>query len=784
MSLKRLLVLAILDMALAASTAFGAPVITDFSPIAGTAGDQVGLTGSGFTTGSITVRFWNGTTSGVVAPIVFINSDTLMTVAVPSGITTGPISVQQGSATPFYTANDFLAIGFGPYITWFSPLFGSIGDSIVINGVHLTNTVAVQFNGTNATDFVANSAGTQITTRVPFGASSGPLTVSTLYGTSNSPSSFTVIGSGPYITDFSPISGDSGTTVLIDGVHFTGVTNVTFNGQAGTILGANSDTLIQVAAPFGVTSGPIGVSTLLGTVVTSSNFFGKPVVTGFSPALGRAGTNVVLGGTNLLGATAVYFGGVAATSFTVVNNTNLQVAVPTGALTGLIRVVVPGASAFSAANFLVRPTVSGFSPGFGGAGTPITITGANFNVGTPIVRFNGLQAATPTGVSFGQLTALVPASATTGPISVTTTDGSDTNSSLFYIPASITSFTPTNSPPGTRVTITGQNFTGATAVSFNGAPAAAFVVTNNTSLGATVPANPISGPILVTTPAGTAASTGIFYGAPLIAGFTPSHGLPGTNVTISGINFLGGSVQLGGLKAALVSLNNTQVVATVPVGAKTGPITVSGPGGTNTSLGLFSLDYSSDLRVSITNSPNPVTVGSNLVFTVSFFNAGPYDAPNATFTNLLPSTATLVSANVSGSWSLNTNGSLLTGRLSSFGNGNSTVLTVVVVPQAAGTITNTVFIASDNLDPHPADNSATITTVVQPLPLLSINLPGSGQVRISWPASLTNYLLQFEDQLGPNPQWSSFTNPPAISGGFNFITDTNNGAARFYRLQR
>ena len=31
----------------------------------------------------------------------------------------------------------------------------------------------------------------------------------------------------------------------------------------------------------------------------------------------------------------------------------------------------------------------------------VTISGANFNVGTPTVRFNGVAAAPPTGISFG-----------------------------------------------------------------------------------------------------------------------------------------------------------------------------------------------------------------------------------------------------------------------------------------------------------------------------------------------------------------------------------------------
>src|SRR5207245_1280817 len=74
----------------------------------------------------------------------------------------------------------------------------------------------------------------------------------------------------------------------------------------------------------------------------------------------------------------------------------------------------------------------------------------------------------------------------------------------------ITSFTPTSGPVGTSVTISGTNFTGATAVMFNGVSAAPFTVTSDTTIQDTVPAGTTTGPLSVATPWGTATSSTVF----------------------------------------------------------------------------------------------------------------------------------------------------------------------------------------------------------------------------------------------------------------------------------
>jgi uncharacterized repeat protein (TIGR01451 family) len=627
---------------------------------------------------------------------------------------------------------------------------------------------------------------THIQARVPASAPLGDCLISVSKNggpPALSPQFFTVIGPGPYVTNFTPNVGSANTTVTIGGAHFSGVTNVSFNGKAGTSLTVTLDYSLTVHAPVGVTSGPLTVKATNGSITTASNFFAPPVIAGFAPFAGRSGTNVILTGTNFLGASAIRFGTTLASDFTVLSNNAIRATVPVGALSGTFTLMAPAGSAVTTSNFVVQPTISGFTPGFGPVGTSVTISGANLNVGTPSVKFGGVSAATPTGISFSQLTAVVPAGATSGPVTLTTTDGSFTTSNLFYLPANITTFTPTNSAPGTSVKFTGVNFTNTSAVSFNGT-AASFVVTNNTTIGAIVPSGFSTGPISVTTPAGTTNSTGLFYATPSITSFSPPHGLPGINVVITGFNFLGAtSVAFNGLNASFTPpTNNTTLVAVVPNGAQTGPITVGAPAGTNTSAESFVLDYTSDLNIGISDAPDPVFIGSNLTYTITVGNSGPFTAPNVQITNTLPASVTLKSA-VTSQGTLSTNANPITGALGSVTNGTAVIVTLTVVPHSTGSISDTVSVASDTPDPNLANNTLTAVTTVLPLPLLTIGRATNDLLNISWPVALTNFGLQAKDTLSTNA-WSNVITAPVISGNQNVVTETNSRASRFYRLKK
>jgi uncharacterized repeat protein (TIGR03803 family) len=131
-------------------------------------------------------------------------------------------------------------------ITAFSPAQGPIGTRVVLTGTNLNSAVGVTFNGT-AAPFRVDSSG-RIITRVPIGATSGPIAVITPSGTGTTAANFNVTIRGVALTQLhvflfaqdgthSPIDkliqaqdGTLYSTVLGSGIDGGGIFNITTAG--------------------------------------------------------------------------------------------------------------------------------------------------------------------------------------------------------------------------------------------------------------------------------------------------------------------------------------------------------------------------------------------------------------------------------------------------------------------------------------------------------------------------------------------------------------------------
>jgi YD repeat-containing protein len=191
----------------------------------------------------------------------------------------------------------------------------------------------------------------------------------------------------------------------------------------------------------------------------------------FTPSSGPVGTTVTIYGTGFSAtpsSNTVKFNGTTTTVLTA-STTVLTANVPAGATTGTISVTVSGNTATSSATFTVgtgaAPTLSSFSPSVRNYGDTVTLTGTNYDT---TVTNNRVAFAAAIGsaatASSTSITVPVPASAQTGPISVSTTHGKATSSSEFYV-----------APPG--VTAADIQYTGR--ITVNGSTVAASITTAN-----------------------------------------------------------------------------------------------------------------------------------------------------------------------------------------------------------------------------------------------------------------------------------------------------------------
>jgi len=198
-----------------------------------------------------------------------------------------------GSVTSSLAA---LTVSLAPSISGFIPAYGLPNDSVVISGLMFSNVTHVMFNGADAS-FTVDS-GTQITASVPAGVTTGPVSVTTVDGTSTSPTNFTALADAgvPVVNSFSPSSATVNAAVTITGTNFAGVSGVAFNGVSA-VFTVDSFSQITAIVPVGAMDGLISVTNSYG-VGASATVFTVAIDPGSSVAISQ-----VYGGGGNSGAT-------------------------------------------------------------------------------------------------------------------------------------------------------------------------------------------------------------------------------------------------------------------------------------------------------------------------------------------------------------------------------------------------------------------------------------------------------------------------------------------------
>lgn len=241
----------------------------------------------------------------------------------------------------------------GPTVTSVSNAFGLVtgGTTVSIKGTGFTSGATVQFGSTPAPNVTVLSSTSLKVVTPPGSPGFVDVTVTTRDGTSPvvNGDRFTYVAL-PTVTGVSPAVGPTagGNTVTITGTGFQnifgspGVTTVDFGSVPASSFTVDSDTQLTATVPAG-SAGTVDVTALtwLGATTAISaadqyTYLPVPAVTGVSPGSGLSvgGNTVTVTGTGFTDASAVSFGEVPATSFTVNSDSSITATVPAGAVGG------------------------------------------------------------------------------------------------------------------------------------------------------------------------------------------------------------------------------------------------------------------------------------------------------------------------------------------------------------------------------------------------------------------------------------------------------------------
>ena len=269
----------------------------------------------------------------------------------------------------------------------------------------------------------------------------GALTPSGLVSITLSPQNVTITaGTGQQFT---------ATGTFIDNSTQT-LASVTWSSSNSAVVQLSNDAGNRGEA-WGIAQGSATVSACTGSVCGSTTLTAGaavPVIASLTPAIGAAGTSVLITGANFgssQGSSTVSFNGTSATP-TSWSATAITAPVPTGAATGNV-VVTVNSVASNGLLFTVPPPpyISGLSPNSGPVGTSVIIAGTNFGMtqGSSTVTLNGASLS-PTNWTDTSIAIVVPLDATTGNIIIVTAYGGASNAAEFMVVASTGTATPGN----------------------------------------------------------------------------------------------------------------------------------------------------------------------------------------------------------------------------------------------------------------------------------------------------------------------------------------------------
>jgi hypothetical protein len=448
--------------------------------------------------------------------------------------TTAPYTVSVTTSSDTVAAQSapycIAAIGV-PCVSSVSPARAPVGATVTVGGVNLSGASAIGFNGTGAT--IGADSATQIATTVPAGATTGPVTVTTPGGTATSPTPFVLA---------SAVS-NLGVGIAAPSASAGARTDyaVAFTTSPTGGLGAGST--ITVTLPAGTSLASLSPSRVsdAGLAVGSCTATSSTVAT-----CTIASGSTVHGGDNLFidleGATnpaaGIYHASVATSSDTATVTSPAYVVEAVSKVGGLSVAASSSSTLATGVTYAVGLRVTHAL--WGAAGGTVTVT---LPAGT------GLTGLTGATMSVGA-----------------TVVGTCAKQSASVARCTVTSSSTVAAGSGLVVTLPG--------------------LTNPAST------SPYSLAVRTSSDTGSVSTRYCIAatGAPCISGIAPASGPVGTTVTVKGVNLSGATtVSFNATPGVVTGDTATKIVAKVPSGATSGPVTVTTGSGTATSPKSFTV---------------------------------------------------------------------------------------------------------------------------------------------------------------------------------------------------
>jgi hypothetical protein len=279
-------------------------------------------------------------------------------VQVPADALAGPVALTDGIDTVTGTAIFKIV----PQIPGFTPpdVVGGSTDVVTVSGTNLRaaagGPVVKVGTMTVPASLILTSTPTELTFKVPLGAGTGKIAITTAGGTGTSATNL-VVNQPPRATSFSPAAAAVGTTVKITGTNLLGVTDVTFTGGVTVApIGTPTPTTLQVQVPAGALTGPVALANSIGTTTSAAILKLLPRITGFTP-VASLDDPVVVSGTNLKTGSAdpVVKVGTVPAAVVASSPTEVTFTVPLLAITAKISITTADGTATAATSVTVTP---------------------------------------------------------------------------------------------------------------------------------------------------------------------------------------------------------------------------------------------------------------------------------------------------------------------------------------------------------------------------------------------------------------------------------------------